>query len=355
MNHIPPSTQNSLPNSFVVVALDAMGGDHGPGVVIPGAAMALAMDPGLQFIFFGEEGPIRAALATRGLPSESYQIVHAERVIRGEDKPSAALRASKGTSMRAAIEAVESGRAHAAVSAGNTGALMALAMAVLKTLPGIHRPALASVFPGEHSDTMVLDLGANVLVDSDNLVQFAVLGAVYARLIKKVAMPRVGLLNVGTEDTKGPDHVRAAAASLAQLNFPGVYAGFVEGTDLMRSVVDVVVCDGYAGNIALKTAEGVSKFTIDGIKAAINSDLLAKIGGLLASPALRRFKKKIDPRLYNGALLLGLGGIAVKSHGGADALAFSTAVLAAARLARAGYVQSVAREITAILESGARI
>ncbi|MCK6418186.1 MAG: phosphate acyltransferase PlsX [Alphaproteobacteria bacterium] len=341
--------------SSPVIALDAMGGDFGPSVVIPGAALALAQDPALQFIFFGEEGPIRQMIATHALPAPSYHIVHAERVIRGDDKPSAALRASKGTSMRAAIEAVDTGRAQAVVSAGNTGALMALSMAVLKTLPGVHRPALASVFPGERCDTLVLDLGANVLVDSENLVQFAILGAVYAKLIKNVPTPRVGLLNVGTEETKGPDHVRAAAATLAHLNFHGVYAGFVEGTDLLRSAVDVIVCDGYAGNIALKTAEGVSKFTIEGIKAAINSDLMAKLGGLLAAPALRRFKKKIDPRLYNGALLLGLGGVAVKSHGGADALAFSSAVLAAARLARAGYVESVAREMNIILESGAQI
>jgi glycerol-3-phosphate acyltransferase PlsX len=257
--------------------------------------------------------------------------------------------------MRAAIEAVEAGRAHAAVSAGNTGALMALAMAVLKTLPGIHRPALASIFPGVRSDTLVLDLGANVLVDSQNLVQFAILGAVYARLIKGVAQPRVALLNVGTEDTKGPDHVRAAATTLAKLNFPGIYAGFVEGTDFMRSVVDVIVCDGYVGNIALKTAEGVSKFTIEGIRNAINSDPLARLGGLLAAMALRRFKKRIDPRLYNGALLLGLGGVVVKSHGGADALAFSTAVLAAARMARAGYVARVESEFRVFLESGSTL
>jgi glycerol-3-phosphate acyltransferase PlsX len=340
----------------IVIALDAMGGDQGPAVVIAGAALALETDPGIQFQFYGEEGPIRAEITRYGiLATSSYQIIHADRSVRGDEKPSVALRASKGTSMRAAIEAVEAGRAHAAVSAGNTGALMALAMAVLKTLPGIHRPALASIFPGVRSDTLVLDLGANVLVDSQNLVQFAILGAVYARLIKGVAQPRVALLNVGTEDTKGPDHVRAAATTLAKLNFPGIYAGFVEGTDFMRSVVDVIVCDGYVGNIALKTAEGVSKFTIEGIRNAINSDPLARLGGLLAAMALRRFKKRIDPRLYNGALLLGLGGVVVKSHGGADALAFSTAVLAAARMARAGYVARVESEFRVFLESGSTL
>ena len=247
--------------------------------------------------------------------------------------------------MRLAIEAVEQGRADAVVSAGNTGALMAMAKMILKTVPGIQRPAIASVFPSMKTDTIMLDLGANVLVDAENLVQFAVLGAAFAKAHKDIKNPTVGLLNVGSEEMKGPEHVRGAAAILSKIDFDGRYYGFVEGNDITKGTVDVVVADGYAGNIALKTAEGVGALTNHFFKQAITSDPLSMLGGLLAFFALKRFKRRVDPRLYNGGVFLGLNGICVKSHGGVDALGFSSAVQMAARLARSGYVKKVSEDI----------
>jgi glycerol-3-phosphate acyltransferase PlsX len=327
-----------------------MGGDHGPESVIPGAALVHTDFPDIRFLFFGDEVKIRALLERHPELLPVSKIIHTDKIIRNDEKPSLALRASKGTSMRMAIEAVETGQAQAAVSSGNTGALMAVAKIVLRMLPGIHRPAIAGVFPSvSGSDTVMLDLGANVLVDAENLAQFAVLGSVFAKAHKSVAVPTVGLLNVGSEDTKGPEHVRAAAEILSKVDFPGHYHGFVEGTDITMGVVDVIVCDGYAGNIALKTAEGVSKLSGQLFKQAMTSDPLSMLGGMLAYFALKRFKKKIDPRLYNGGVFLGLGGLCVKSHGGCDALAFSSAVRLAVELARHGYTERVARDINHLL------
>jgi phosphate acyltransferase len=219
----------------------------------------------------------------------------------------------------------------------------------LRSIPGIHRPAMASVFPTVKGDIIMLDLGANVLVDAENLAQFAVMGALFAKAHKNIAVPTVGLLNVGSEEMKGPDHVRGAAAILSNVTFPGHYKGFVEGTDITAGTVDVVVADGYAGNIALKTAEGVGKMSAEFFKDAIKSDPLAILGGMLAYFALKRFKSKVDPRLYNGGVFLGLGGLCVKSHGGSDALAFSSAVKLAIELAQHGYVKTVVDEINHLM------
>jgi glycerol-3-phosphate acyltransferase PlsX len=322
-----------------------MGGDFGPQTVIPGAALALAQHPGLSFIFYGDEARIKPILSKHPELESLSSIVHTDKYISGHDKPSSALRNGKGSSMRMAIEAVHDGKAHAAVSGGNTGALMAMAMVVLKTIPGIHRPALASVFPSLKGETVMLDLGANVLVDSETLVHFAVMGAVFAKLRKGITEPTLGLLNVGTEDTKGPDHVRSAASILSRIEIPGQYIGFVEGSDITSGTVDVIVSDGYAGNIALKAVEGVGKMSVQFFKEALQSTLLAMLGGMLAYSALKRFKNRVDPRRYNGGVFLGLGGVCVKSHGGSDALGFSTAVLMAANLAQQGYVKKVADEI----------
>lgn len=331
------------------IALDAMGGDHGPESVVPGAAMCLKQNPGLRFLLFGDEAVISPFLDQHPSLRDSSEIIHTDKSIKGDEKPSIALRASKGSSMRMAIEAVQDGRADAVVSAGNTGALMAMAKIVLKAVPGIHRPALASVFPASTGTTIMLDLGANVLVDAENLAQFAVLGCAFASAHTGKAKPSVGLLNVGTEEAKGPDHVRAAADVLKTLEFPGTYHGFVEGTDITKGTVDVIVCDGYAGNIALKTAEGVGRFFGDGLKTTFKSGPLAMLGGLLAFGALKRFKNKVDPRLYNGGVFLGLNGICVKSHGGCDALAFSSAVNLSVDLARDGYVEKVTRDINDLI------
>ncbi len=332
-----------------IIAIDAMGGDDGVASVIPGVAMAFKAHPDLGFLLFGDEGQIQAMLAQHSDLKAVSVVHHTDHKIASDEKPSAALRASKGSSMRMAIEAVKNGEADAIVSAGNTGALMALAKMVLKPLTGIHRPALASVFPTKGSDTIMLDLGANVLVDAENLVQFAVLGSVFAKVRKNIDKPTVGLLNVGTEEMKGPDHVRAAAAVLSEIDFPGHYKGFVEGSDITNGSVDVVVSDGYAGNIALKTAEGVGSLTNQLFKEHMTGDPLALIGSMFAYFALKRLKAKVDPRRYNGGVFLGLNGLCVKSHGGCDALAFSSAVSLAATMAKSGYVKTVVKEINALM------
>ena len=339
----------SVPSHQIIIALDAMGGDHGPESVIPGAALVQRKLPDIAFLIFGNEHRIQPILSRYPELKAVSRVVHTDNAVRDDDKPSAALRAGKGSSMRLAIEAVQAGEANAVVSAGNTGALMAMAKIVLRTLPGIHRPAIASVWPAINGDTVMLDLGANVLVDAENLVQFAVLGAVFAKAHKGIAVPTVGLLNVGSEETKGPDHVRAADSILSRVDFPGRYRGFVEGNDITSGVVDVVVCDGYAGNIALKTAEGVGKMVGHYFRNALRSDPLAILGGFLAFFTLRRLKRVIDPRLYNGGVFLGLNGICVKSHGGTDPLGFSSAVFLAAELARHGYIQKVGDDITHLM------
>lgn len=333
----------------VTLALDAMGGDFGPESVIPGAAIVAEQESSLRFLFFGDERRIAPLLEKFPALKNLSLIVHTDKMIRNDEKPSAALRASKDSSMRMAIEAVEQGRADAVVSAGNTGALMAMAKMILKPTPGIHRPAIASVMPTMKSDSIMLDLGANVLVDAENLVQFAVLGAIFARAHKDIQTPTVGLLNVGSEETKGPDHVRKAAAILSKVEFPGRYYGFVEGDDITKGTVDVIVSDGYAGNIALKTAEGVGKLTGHMFKQAIMANPLTIISGMLGYFAWKNFKKKVDPRRYNGGVFLGLNGLCVKSHGGADAVGFSSALMLATRLARHGYTKRVAEDISKLM------
>lgn len=331
------------------IAIDAMGGDFGPAVTIAGAALALAERPDLTFRIFGNEHDVLPVLSRHDALRKVTEFVHTDKMVHNDDKPSVALRAGKDTSMRLAIEAVQQDHADCVVSAGNTGALMAMSKMVLKTVPGIHRPAIASVFPSKSGDTIMLDLGANIFVDSETLVQFAVMGAIFARAHKAIIMPSVALLNVGSEDNKGPDNIRDAAKILKNIDFPGKYVGFVEGNDIPMGGADVIVCDGYAGNIALKTAEGVGKMTGELFQQLLRSSILAKIGGLLAAPALRKAKQRLDPRLYNGGVFLGLNGICVKSHGGTDALGFSKAVLRAASLAQQGYVQTMTDDINHLM------
>lgn len=328
-----------------MIAVDAMGGDFGPSITIPALAMAIVGRPDLYFMVFGDSKEINPILAAQRSLKGRVEVVHADKVVGSADKPSAALRASKGTSMRMAIEVVESGKAMAVVSAGNTGALMAMAKIVLRPLAGIYRPAIASVLPGIKGDTVVLDLGANVLVDAENLVQFALLGAIFAKAHKKIERPTVGLLNIGSEDVKGPDHVRGAAEILSKITFPGQYVGFVEGDDICKGVVDVIVADGYAGNIALKTLEGTGKLLKHYMVESFTANPLARLGALFSYFSLRKLKKKMDPRLYNGGVFLGLNGLCIKSHGGTDALGFSSAVIVAARLARSGYIEQVSKDI----------
>lgn len=333
----------------IKIALDAMGGDHGPHSVIPGAALSLKKNPNLSFLIFGDERAVAPLLSAHPDLANVSRLIHTDKMVAGDEKPSLALRSSKGSSMRMAIEAAEEGKADAVVSSGNTGALMALSRVVFKPLEGIHRPALASVFPAITGKTVMLDLGANVLVDAESLVQFAVMGAVFAKVLKNIDCPTVGLLNVGSEDMKGPDHVRAAASVLAQIEIPGTYKGFVEGNDITLGTVDVVVSDGYAGNVALKSIEGVGKMSNVFFRQYMKETPLAILGAFLAYSSLKKMKAKMDPRLYNGGVFLGLNGLCVKSHGGCDALAFSTSVNMAAELAGQNYVRRVTEDLNALI------
>ncbi len=326
-----------------------MGGDFGPESVVPGAALALKARADLHFLIFGDEARIQPLLDRNPALMSASTLIHTDKMIHSDDKPSNILRASKGTSMRLAIESVQTGQALAVVSSGNTGALMALAKLVLKPLHGIHRPALASILPAQGGETVMLDLGANVLVDAESLVQFAVLGAVFAKLHKKIERPTVGLLNVGSEEMKGPEHVREAGQILSRISFPGIYKGFVEGNDITQGTVDVVVCDGYAGNIALKSIEGVGKLTRYYFKKFMTHNLLGILGSLIAYCSLKNFKDKLDPRRYNGGVFLGLNGICIKSHGGTDPVGFARAIHLAAELATQGYIDEVARDINRLM------
>jgi glycerol-3-phosphate acyltransferase PlsX len=326
-----------------------MGGDHGPEAVVPGAALALQRLPGVRFIFYGDEGQIRPILSRYTELREVSEIAHTRDVVPNDEKASVALRTGRDSSMRLAINAVGEGRADCVVSSGNTGAMMAMAKLVLKCLQGIHRPAIASVFPSTRGNTIMLDLGANLTSDSELLIQFAVLGSVYARAVKGISDPSVGLLNVGAEDMKGHEQLRAAANVLGEIEFPGRYYGFVEGNDIPEGTTNVVVTDGFTGNVALKMAEGVGRLTESYMRQAFKSSLAARFGGLLAYKAMKRIKKQMDPRLYNGGMFLGLDGICVKSHGSSDHVAFANAIQVAADLVANGFNKRVAHEIEQVM------
>jgi len=319
-------------NARLTIALDAMGGDHAPEVVVDGAEIARQRHPNVRFLFFGDEGRLQNMLARRPELLAISEIRHTDSVIGNETKPSQALRSGRRSSMRLAIDAVESGEAGVVVSAGNTGALMAMAKMVLKTLPGVHRPAIASFFPTQRGESVMLDLGANVECDADNLTQFAVMGAVFARAVLGLLEPTVGLLNIGSEDVKGHESIRLAAARLRQTPLPLRFHGFVEGNDIPAGTVDVVVTDGFTGNVALKTAEGTARLYSEFLKRTFRASLMAKLGYFFARTAFHKLRMRTDPRRYNGAMLLGLGGVCVKSHGGTDAFGFANAVCVAVDL-----------------------
>ncbi len=307
------------------VALDAMGGDHGPSVVVPAAAEALTRHEDLQLLLVGPPKVLAAELGRLGLEnSERLTVVPASEIVGMDEAPSQALRTKKNSSMRVSIDLVKEGRADACVSAGNTGALMATARFVLRTLPGVDRPAICTKLPGLNGDARMLDLGANVDSKAEHLLQFAIMGSELARASDDLAEPRIGLLNVGEEATKGSEQVRDAAALISESGLN--YVGFVEGDDIFMGKADVVVCDGFIGNVALKSSEGVAGLIHEIIRREFMRNPLTKLLGFAALPVLRRLRRRIDPRRYNGASLLGLNGIVVKSHGGADVLAFGGAV-----------------------------
>ena len=311
---------------MITLAVDAMGGDAGLAVTIPGALLFLRQQADVRLLMVGDEVQVRQALEAANASMDRIQIVHAAQVVEMDEQPQSALKNKKDSSMRIAVNQVKEGLAQAAVSAGNTGALMATARFVLKTIQGIERPAIAKFIPSQNGHmTLVLDLGANVDCTPEQLVQFAVIGSelVHA-LYPNEGAPRVGLLNVGTEDIKGTDTVKQVFNLLSgsKLNF----VGNVEGGSIFSGDVDVVVADGFVGNIVLKTIEGAVRFMGSAIKQEFQTNLLTKLGALAAMPALKGFKNKLDPRKFNGAIFLGLRGVVIKSHGGTDAVGFSYAL-----------------------------
>jgi glycerol-3-phosphate acyltransferase PlsX len=311
----------------VRIALDAMGGDHGPSVVVPGAQIALDRRPDCEFILFGDRDKIEPLLA--GHPGlAGARLVHTDVAVRMDDKPSQALRNGRWkSSMWLAIDAVKRGEADVAISAGNTGALMAMAKFHLKTMPGIDRPAIAAIWPTLRGRSIVLDLGATIGADAEHLVQLAVMGSAMARALFELDRPRVGLLNIGVEEVKGLEPVREAAKILREEQFAHLdYAGFVEGDDIGKGTVDVVVTEGFAGNIALKAAEGTARQFASHLRSAMSQSLLTRLGYILASGAFRTLREKMDPRQSNGGVFLGLNGVVIKSHGGTDPEGFAAAI-----------------------------
>lgn len=333
------------------IAIDAMGGDEGVRVMIEGAALARRRHDQFKFLLVGDESRIKSALEAHPNLRASSEILHTEGVISGEDKPSQALRRAKGTSMGRAIEAVKAGDAGAAVSAGNTGALMAIAKLSLRTMPGIDRPALAALLPTlEDHDLVMLDLGANAECDARNLVQFAIMGAAYARVATGREQPRVRLLNIGTEETKGTEMLRDAAAMLkaSAADLSMSFDGFTEADKLGRGDMDVVVTDGFSGNVALKAVEGTARFVADLLRRGFTSSLRSKIGFLISKPATELLKHHLDPNNHNGAVFLGLNGIVVKSHGGANAAGVANAVAVTARLLEENVTERISADLARV-------
>ncbi len=327
-----------------IIALDAMGGDQAPEMVIEGLEIAHERFPDIHFLLFGDSKRLNELLDEIPALHKSCSVHHTDDVVSAEARPSQALRNGRESSMRIAINSVRDGLAEGVVSAGNTGALMAIAKFVLKTLPGIDRPAIASFFPTQKGETLMLDLGANVECDSDNLVQFAVMGEVFARTVLGLDRPSIGLLNVGSEQRKGHDSVRRASDILSNSHLPIHFYGFVEGDDLAAGTVDVIVTDGFSGNIALKTAEGIVHLYTNYLKKAYRATLVSRLGYLLSRGALQRLKSRLDPRVYNGAMLLGLNGIVVKSHGGTDAVGFANAIGVAVDMISNGFNEIIKEE-----------
>lgn len=310
-------------NTPVTIALDAMGGDYGPPVVVSAALRMLAERQDIRLILVGDQELLTHELRV-SKPNERLHIQHASQQVASDELPSQALRLKKDSSMRVAINLVKEGRAHACVSAGNTGALMATARYVLKTLPGVDRPAICAALPTKIGRTHMLDLGANVDCSPEQLFQFAVMGSVLVNAADNIAKPRVGLLNIGEEEIKGNERVKDAARLLSNSDMN--YIGFVEGNDIYGGEVDVVVCDGFTGNVALKSSEGVAQMIGYFIKQEFKRNLLTRLAAIIALPALQAVQRKIDPRNYNGASFLGLQGIVIKSHGCADVISFSNAI-----------------------------
>ena len=337
---------------MITIALDAMGGDHGVSVTVPAALATLQHQTALKLILVGQRETIEAELARhRATSGDRIAVQHASEIVGMDEPPAQALRSKKDSSMRVAINLVKEGAAQAAVSAGNTGALMATARFVLKTLPGIDRPAIVTTLPTMHDHVHVLDLGANVDCTPEQLLQFAIMGSILVAAVEGKSRPRVGLLNVGEEDIKGNETVKKTHELLraSSLN----YAGFVEGDEIYTGDMDVIVCDGFVGNIMLKTSEGLARMITHFIKQEFRRNLLTKLSALVALPVLQAFRKRVDPRRYNGATFIGLTGTVIKSHGGADALAYEHAILEAVAEVKNNVPARIGQELEAMAAKGA--
>jgi glycerol-3-phosphate acyltransferase PlsX len=337
----------------VRIALDAMGGDHGPSVVVPGAALALEKRPDLAFVMTGDRAIIEPLLAAHPKLRDVTTVQHAEVSIRMDDKPSQALRSGRRvSSMWMAIDAVKRGDADAALSAGNTGALMAMSKICLRTMPQIERPAIAAMWPTIRGESIVLDVGATIGFDAHHLVDLAIMGSAMARIVFDIERPTVGLLNIGVEEIKGLEEIKAAGRILREWAAPGLqYHGFVEGDDLGKGTVDVVVTEGFTGNIALKTAEGTAKQIAQYLRDAMSRSLMSKIGYWFARAAFQSLREKMDPRRVNGGVFLGLDGVVIKSHGGADALGYAGAIEIAYAMVRHELLAKI-RESLAFAQDG---
>ena len=339
------------PEGSLVIAIDAMGGDHGPAVTVCGAGLLLDERAHLFFQFHGDEARINAELARLPKLKSRSVVIHTDQAVAMDEKPAQAIR-RRNTSLANAIHAVKSGEAKAVISAGNTGALMALSKMILKMMTDdLERPAIGCSWPNKKGFGTVLDVGANVTSDARQLIEFALMGAAFHRAVRGVEKPSIGLLNVGSEDVKGHEEVREAHKLLRENTLGLNYHGFVEGTDLCEGTVDVVVTDGFTGNVALKTAEGTARFIKDMLRGAFKSSPIAMLGAFLAAPALKAMAKRIDPGTGNGGPLLGLRGIVIKSHGGADARAFSNAIRVGLSLAASDYERDIVESLAQFSQS----
>ncbi|MXP28780.1 phosphate acyltransferase PlsX [Porphyrobacter algicida] len=338
------------------IAVDAMGGDEGVRVMVEGAALARRRHDKFQFLLVGDRERIETALAHHPGLTGASEILHCDDVVGGDEKPTQALRRAKTTSMGLAVDAVKHGAAGAAVSAGNTGALMAMSKLALRTMPGIDRPALAALIPTlKDQDVVMLDLGANRECDARNLVQFAIMGAAYARIVHGYDAPRVRLLNIGTEETKGTEQLQDAASQLkAATGLALTFEGFVEADKINRGDCDVIVTDGFSGNIALKAIEGAARFVTDLLRNAFSSSFRSKVGFLVSRPATELLRHHLDPNNHNGAVFLGLNGVVVKSHGSASAKGVANAVEVAARLLEDDITNRIAQDLAELGEDRLR-
>jgi len=341
-------------SSTTVISIDAMGGDRGPAAVLDGMVRALRRNPGLRFLVHGDQSVISPLISRRKILNDNFEIRHCPGVVRMEDKPARAIRERRDSSMWHSLQTVAKGDAEVAVSSGNTGALMGMSVFVLRKASGVDRPAIAVQWPADntHGYNTVLDMGADIRADARSLLQYSVMGAEYARLSYGIEHPRVGVLNIGTEETKGPDERRVALQLIAEAaQHPAAMfrsVGFVEGNDLPGNKADVIVTDGFTGNVALKAAEGTASFIRRTLKGAFKHSIISQLGALLVMPSLKRFSKRIDPRRVNGGVFLSLNGTVVKSHGGADAVGFESAIGLAAKMAESNFSERVAKQLAAL-------